>query len=80
MLLMIYIGMVMKMRYANVKNNKICAFCKYWYDPANSAIGPREPRAYQWEYDETVTSHCSQGIYTKKRKASQGCSYYECKV
>jgi len=26
---------------ANVKTTKRCAFCKHWYDPANSAIEPK---------------------------------------
>ena len=29
------------MKMINIKNTKICAFCKYWYDPTNSAIKPK---------------------------------------
>ena len=25
---------------ANVRNSKICAFCKNWYDPSNSHLNP----------------------------------------
>lgn len=33
----------------NIKHIKKCAFCKYWYDPANSAIAPRDPKIGLWE-------------------------------
>ncbi len=33
----------------NIKNNKKCAFCKYWYDPTNSAIAPKSPALGVWE-------------------------------
>lgn len=33
----------------NIKHIKKCAFCKYWYDPANSAITPKAPNIGLWE-------------------------------
>mgnify|MGYP007065843000 CR=1 FL=1 len=34
-----------------------CAFCKYWYDPTNSAIRPLKNRGV-WEYDITIKCNC----------------------
>lgn len=33
----------------NIKHIKRCAFCKYWYDPTNSAIMPKAPNIGLWE-------------------------------
>ncbi len=33
----------------NINHMKKCAFCKYWYDPANSAIAPKVPVINIWE-------------------------------
>ena len=33
----------------NIKYAKKCAFCKYWYDPTNSAIAPKCPGIGMWE-------------------------------
>lgn len=33
----------------NVKYINKCAFCKYWYDPTNSAIVPKSPAIGMWE-------------------------------
>ena len=33
----------------NVKTIKKCAFCKYWYDPTNSAICPKAPNIGLWQ-------------------------------
>ena len=33
----------------NVKHTKMCAFCKHWYDPTNSAIAPKSPNIGLWE-------------------------------
>lgn len=44
---------------ANEKNSSIrrCAFCKYWYDPTNSAIRPKGGKD-MWEYDGNVKNKC----------------------
>ncbi len=36
----------------NIKSIKKCAFCKYWYDPTNSAIAPKAPAIGLWEIKE----------------------------
>lgn len=41
---------------------KKCAFCKYWYDPINSAISPKSPKIGLWEIKD-VNQKC---ICTKK--------------
>ncbi len=64
----------------NVKSGgKICAFCKKWYDPTNSAIQPQNVVGGAWLYDETIWNICMH--YGTKRRAGSGCNrYYECKV
>ena len=66
----------------NVKGNqKICAFCKYWYDPTNSAISPKNPYMGIWEYDREATSKCLiHKSPTKCPAHSSGCSDYVCKI
>lgn len=63
---------------ANIKTVKKCAFCKYWYDPTNSAISPRSPKINLWEYDEKAKMKCLQKNYDMK--ASAFCGKYECKL
>ena len=36
----------------NIKNIKKCAFCKYWYDPTNSAISPVSPNIGMWKIND----------------------------
>lgn len=64
----------------NVRSNqKLCAFCKYWNDPTNSAISPRAPQIGSWEYDRNVEAMCiKRGI--KRRSYIAGCNEYECKI
>lgn len=62
----------------NIKNIKKCAFCKYWYDPANSAISPRSPQINLWEYDDKAKRKCMQRNYDVQ--ASAFCGKYECKL
>lgn len=37
----------------DVRKIKKCAFCKYWYDPANTAIEPRSPQMGLWKIVDT---------------------------
>lgn len=37
----------------DIKHIKKCAFCKNWYDPANSAITPRAPKIGLWIIKDT---------------------------
>ena len=64
----------------NVKSNgKICAFCKNWYDPTNSAIVPKNPVGGFWLFDDRVWNICKH--YGTNRNAGHGCTkFYECKV
>lgn len=63
---------------ANIKSVEKCAFCKYWYDPTNSAISPRSPKINLWEYDDKGKMKCLQKKYDMKDSAF--CSKYECKL
>lgn len=60
---------------ANIKHAKICAFCKYWYDPANTAIAPKSVVGGFWEYDETVWNVCKK--FGAKKRSGNGCQNYE---
>lgn len=70
--------MAWKIAYAGKYSGKVCAFCKHWYDPANSAIRPRNVRAGIWEYDDTVKRDCMQCKF--KRGTWQRCNKFESKV
>ncbi|MGN1115963.1 MAG: hypothetical protein ACI4TH_05310 [Candidatus Ornithomonoglobus sp.] len=62
----------------NVKNIKVCAFCKYWYDPANSHIKPKAPNVNLWEYDNRAKAKCLTKNFDTPSFAA--CPRYECKV
>ncbi len=64
----------------NIRNSgmKKCAFCKFWYDPTNSAIRPKNPVTGIWEYDGNIQKKCL--INNGMRKATMWCSKYECKL
>ncbi len=66
------------MSVVNIKTAKKCAFCKYWYDPSNSAISPRSPGINLWEFDDKCKKKCLQRNYNMS--ASAFCGKYECKV
>ena len=63
---------------ANIKTVKRCAFCKYWYDPMNSAIAPKIPKSCIWTFDEKASNKCLKRNYPMK--AVQSCSLYESKM
>ena len=63
------------MKQANVKSNKFCAFCKYWYDPTNAAIAPKNVLANIWQFDDAVWNICKR--YGSKRRAGMACQKYE---
>lgn len=46
----------------NLKTAKRCAFCKYWYDPTNSAIEPKNPRSNTWKFDDHCKKMCLKKI------------------
>lgn len=56
----------------------VCAFCKHWYDPANSHIKPHDIFFNQWEYETDVKSYCC--IWKHDKRSQDFCSRYECKL
>ncbi|MBR1443375.1 MAG: hypothetical protein IJ583_07575 [Firmicutes bacterium] len=62
----------------NVKSAKKCAFCKYWYDPTNSAISPKFPKQNMWEYDNSIRCKCLQKNIDMP--STSLCAKYECKL
>ena len=62
----------------NIKTTKKCAFCKYWYDPTNSAINPKSPKNNLWEYDEKAKCMCLQRNYDMS--ADTSCGEYKLKL
>lgn len=66
------------MRSVNIKNTKVCAFCKHWYDPTNTAIEPRDGLVNIWKYDEKASKKCIKINLNKPSWAT--CAKYECKI
>lgn len=66
----------------NVKGNqKICAFCKYWYDPGDKAITPINPQMGAWEYDREAKRVCLKHNSPNQHAAyAFACSDYECRI
>ena len=63
----------------NIKVVKRCAFCRYWYDPTNSAIQPKAPKINLWTIvDEKRKSKCMKR--TIEMRATASCKEYECKL
>jgi len=62
----------------NPHHMKACAFCKYWYDPTNSAIYPKSPAVGLWEYEQRVVKKCT--ITNMDRRGCDLCHRYVCKV
>lgn len=65
------------MKQANLKTVMRCAFCKNWYDPADSAIRPKVPQLNIWEYDDRAKAMCM--LKNTDTLGSALCSHYECK-
>ena len=66
------------LRSTNIRSSKICAFCKYWYDPANTAIIPQNVKGGFWQYDDTIWNICQ--LYGTKRRSGMGCVKYIPKI
>lgn len=56
---------------------RLCAFCKFWNDPANSVIRPKP--AGMWEYESGVVRECFR-MNNFKKPSQGGCQYFECKI
>lgn len=60
----------------NINGVRICAFCKYWWDPACKYIQPYlHP---QWYYEKDVKCRCIKRNMDMFAYAS--CNYYRCKI
>lgn len=62
----------------NVNVNKFCVFCKFWYDPTNSAITPKAPSIGLWEFDNKAKNICT--ITNIQRPAIGTCPKFQCKL
>ena len=60
----------------NINAAKICAFCKYWWDPACKYIMPHLNT--QWYYDNTARCRCIKRNVDMPAHSSFG--YYRCKI
>ena len=66
---------------ANIKTVKKCAFCKYWYDPTNSAIAPVAPNINMWGVATDMYNDRKKCIKTNLPKSAvDSCSRFECKL
>ena len=54
-----------------------CAFCKYWYDPANSAITPKGGYG-RWEINQDMKKKCR--MWNIEKKSWSVCKKFECKL
>jgi hypothetical protein len=59
------------MAVANFKNARLYVFCKFWYDPTNAYMKPRNPAGGFWEYDPQTVAVCQQ-LGLKKQSNSSG--------
>lgn len=67
-------GVLMK-KITNIRSSKICALCKYWYDPTNLYIKPVNTVAGFWEYESEAKCKC---LKTNMQKLSwNSCSKYQ---
>lgn len=57
---------------------KRCAFCKYFYDPTNTAIRPKNPSIGLWEFDSKAKSKCT--IRPGEKIANFVCPQFVCKI
>lgn len=54
----------------------ICAFCKYWYDPANLALKPEMGKG-MWRVDMSMKCKCR--VYNFAKTAGMSCNNFESK-
>lgn len=62
----------------NIKSGKVCAFCRYWYDPTNSFIEPVNTRTNTWKFERDVKCKCMKS--NLQMFGGSKCHHYECKV
>lgn len=66
------------LRVTNIRFSKLCAFCKYWYDPTNLAIRPQNTVAGTWQYEDNIWNICQ--LRGTKSRSGGGCIKYEGKI
>ena len=49
---------------ADPKHTRLCAFCKNWYDPTNSAIEPTSSPV-SWKVKDTMQKNVCRGWLSK---------------
>lgn len=64
---------------ADPKHTRLCAFCKNWYDPTNSAIEPTSSPV-SWKVKDTMQKNVCLAKNNFKTSAGAGCPKYECKL
>lgn len=57
---------------------KVCAFCKYWYDPTNSVIAPKKSPNV-WEYERGQKKICTIDR-NRIHNSESRCSKFESKI
>lgn len=64
------------LKVANSKETRICAFCRFWYDPTNSAIKPKMGNFFYFE--ETISKPCAKRD-NLETPAWSSCGHFACK-
>lgn len=64
---------------ADPKHTRLCAFCKNWYDPTNSAIEPTSSPV-SWKIKDTMQKNVCLAKNNLKTSAGASCPKYECKL
>jgi hypothetical protein len=70
-------GKIMGKRLVDIRTVKVCAFCKHWYDPTNSAISPKI--GHLWEFDTEMYAKCMKNNLMR-RISFQVCNMFERKM
>lgn len=60
----------------NINETRICAFCKYWWDPACKYIMPYMRDT--WQYDTSAVCRCIKR--SVDMPAHSSCGYFRCKI
>ena len=63
-------------RTVNSKQTKVCAVCRFWYDPSGSALRPKYGDIF--EFDDTAKKHCSKNGNSNQPAWAQ-CGKFETK-
>lgn len=58
--------MSMKLTNIHERTCRFCAFCKYWYDPTNSAIEPVGGSSGFWRFDMSKEALCMKTVRMKR--------------